>query len=187
MPNIESRRQQVCQWLNDYTPHDALEREHRQAMLDLADGASDPFHHLHLNPGHFTASAFVLSPDCQSLLLIFHRKLSRWLQPGGHVEPFDLDLLAAATREANEETGVSRLELVGQGVFDVDVHRIPARLDVDSHHHYDVRFLFRASSTALQINDEVRDARWVPLDKIRELDSDESVLRAVRKIAKALA
>jgi len=151
-------------------------------MLALVDGEHDPFDPLHLDPGHFTASAFVLSPDRQALMLIFHRKLSRWLQPGGHVETMDVDLLAAARREVMEETGVASLELERHGIFDVDVHAIPARADLGSHHHFDVRFLFRATNMDLTLNNEVSDARWVPLSAIHEFESDESVLRAVRKI-----
>jgi 8-oxo-dGTP pyrophosphatase MutT (NUDIX family) len=69
-------------------------------------------------PGHFTASAFVLHPSGEALLLILHRKLGMWLQPGGHLESSDVDHLGAARREVAEETGVSRLALRDE-LFDV--------------------------------------------------------------------
>ena len=182
MTTSDPRRVQLGEWLATYNPWDEQEHQHRDAMTSLARQASAPFNPQHLQPGHFTASAFVLSPSRSALLLIFHRKLMRWLQPGGHIENQDTDTLAAALREANEETGVHGLQLARPGIFDLDVHAIPARKDIDAHHHFDVRFLFFASDTTLKTNEEVRDARWVPLPDIQRLESDESVLRAVRKI-----
>ena len=41
------------------------------------------------DPGHFTASAFVVSPDGTKVLLVEHARLGRWLQPGGHIEADD--------------------------------------------------------------------------------------------------
>ena len=62
------------------------ENEDHDAMLKLLD-SSAPFHRRQFEPGHFTASAFVLHPSNDSILLIFHEKLRLWLQPGGHVDP----------------------------------------------------------------------------------------------------
>src|SRR5437762_10909961 len=78
----------VDRLLGDYTPVDAREAGFRRRMLELArmTGACG---RRHMSPGHFTASAFVLSPDYDEVLLIFHKKLGRWLQPGGHVDAGD--------------------------------------------------------------------------------------------------
>lgn len=151
------------------------------ALLE-ADGAFDRGHFV---PGHFTASAFVLPPERDALLLIFHKKLSLWLQPGGHVEPGDASILAAARREVAEEVGLHDLSLIGGegALFDIDIHPIPARIDEPAHEHFDVRFLFQASSREFSESDEVAGARWVPRSEIAASTSDESVRRAARKIA----
>jgi 8-oxo-dGTP pyrophosphatase MutT (NUDIX family) len=157
-------------------------------MVALARGASpggDPFARDHYVPGHFTASAFILSPEGDALLLIHHRKLGRWLQPGGHVEPSDADLLAAARREAAEEVGGRDLTLDprGSGVFDLDVHTIPAHGASPQHEHFDVRFLFRSPTRRVVEGEEIDGARWVPLAQLaRDPAADASVLRAVRKL-----
>jgi len=151
-------------------------------MLRLLQSPGDPFSRAHTDPGHFTASAFVTSPAGDAILLIHHRKLGRWLQPGGHIEATDTDLLAAARRELDEEVGLRGLPLGADGAFDLDVHTIPAHGDEPAHQHFDVRFLFRAHSLALHAGDEVGAARWFSLTSIKTVETDDSVMRAVRKL-----
>src|SRR5690348_16350426 len=114
--------------LLDYAPSDDREQMFRERMLALC-GAPEPFARSAFTPGHFTASAFVLSPDRRRLLVVYHRKLERWLQPGGHTEPPDTSIVDAAWREVEEETGVRGTTPAASGVFDIDVHDIPARRD----------------------------------------------------------
>lgn len=179
------RRAPLEQWLRSHVPFDVEERTHRDRMLALIHAAGDPFARDHFNPGHFTASGFVLSPDGRSLLLIHHRKLNRWLQPGGHVERGDTDIAAAARRELLEEVGLKAPALEGDGIFDLDVHAIPSLGREPPHEHFDVRFLFRAPSFDLQAGSDARAARWVPLSQINEVESDRSVMRAVDKLLKS--
>lgn len=178
------RRALLRSWLSDFVPVDATEREHHMRMLALLEASDDPFCRESYVPGHFTASAFVLAPSSEELLLIYHGKLERWLQPGGHVEPDDADVLASARREVLEEVGLdaAQLQLAQPGIFDVDVHVIPARRDAPAHEHFDVRFLFRARTRDFAASDEVRGAAWTPLDALATTDTDESVRRAARKL-----
>ncbi|MGD8862604.1 MAG: NUDIX hydrolase [Myxococcales bacterium] len=168
--------------LRAFTPHDSQERAHLERMLALCEVPGDPFARSHSTPGHFTASGFVLSPDGEALLLIHHRKLGLWLQPGGHVDADDADMLAASRREVHEEVGLQALALAYEGIFDLDVHDIPALGDEPPHAHFDVRFLFRAPTRELQVSAEVKDARWVPLDAAKDAGTDRSVTRAVQKM-----
>jgi 8-oxo-dGTP pyrophosphatase MutT (NUDIX family) len=151
-------------------------------MLELLEVSPDVFARSYLDPGHFTASAFVLCPEGRRLLMVHHRKLGRWLQPGGHIEPSDESLHAAARREALEETGVSELEPLGAGIFDVDIHPIPASPREGAHSHFDVRYAFRARTEGLVAAAEVQAARWVELDEVRELNPEESVIRGVERL-----
>ena len=163
-------------------PHDAEEASFLERMRALCDVPGDPFARDHFVPGHFTASAFVLSPAEDAMLLIHHGKLHRWLQPGGHVEPDDASLLAAARREVEEEVGIMNATLVGEGAFDIDIHDIPPLKGDPAHAHFDVRFLFRAPSLAFRAASDARAARWVLLDEVSLEMSDRSVLRAVDKL-----
>lgn len=181
---MAARMDELGVLLAQFSPRDAEEAEHRARMLSLCQAAEDPCRRDHFVPGHFTASAFVLSPDRDALLLIFHGKLQRWLQPGGHVDPDDLDLLAAARREVAEEVGVTELSLLTPAPLDLDVHDIPALRADPAHAHFDVRFAFRAHSLAFQAGSDAKAARWVPLAQIDLELSDRSVLRAVEKLRK---
>ena len=176
-------RSLLRQQLQGLTDLDPTEQGHRDAVLALLDLPGDVAHRSHFDPGHLTASAFVLSPDGQELLLILHGKLHKWLQPGGHVDPQDADLVQAAQREVAEETGVSNTAVLNP-LFDVDVHVIPARKGDPEHRHFDVRVLLQAATKDMQAGSDAADARWVRLTEVAELNTDESVRRAVGKIMK---
>lgn len=158
------------------------QHEARERLLWLAAETAAPFARTQFVPGHFTASGFVVSPDGSSLLLIHHRRLDRWLQPGGHIDPSDASVESAARREIVEETGVGLVEDPAP-LFDLDVHPIPAGKGEPPHEHYDVRFLFTASDTMLDADKaEVREARWFPLEIAGDV-GDMSVRRVVRRLS----
>ena len=169
--------------LHRYRPADAAEARFvaRMAELALVEPACA---RSHFEPGHFTASAFVLSPDRRELVLIHHKKLGIWVQPGGHVDATDRDLESAARREVEEEVGLRDLDsLTDPGaLFDVDIHAIPARKAEPAHEHFDVRFAFVARTLEMVRSEEVADARWVPLSEVDAVTTDRSVLRAVEKL-----
>lgn len=128
--------------------------------------------------GHVTASAIVTRPEGDVVLLVPHRKLGGWLQPGGHVDPEDGSVFETALREVREETGMERLDAPrGEEIVDLDVHEIPASGQEPPHLHYDVRFLLTAGEGIAPID----GAAWFALGAIPGLDRDGSLERAVRK------
>lgn len=171
----------VRQAIAGYVSADPQEIESRGRMLELL-ASPGPFLRSNFVPGHFTASAFVLSPERDALLLILHRKLGLWLQPGGHVEASDPSLAAAARREVVEEVGAELEADPLETPFDLDIHRIPAHKTDPAHEHFDVRFRFYARSRAFSTSDEVVRAAWVPLSRLSEVTSDRSVLRPAMKL-----
>src|SRR5687768_10285144 len=98
------RRVDLRAALGAHAAADDDERRHLAAMQALLAEPGDVFSRRHYLPGHFTASAFVTTRARDALLLVLHKKLGIWVQPGGHVEPEDGSLQAAAAREALEET-----------------------------------------------------------------------------------
>jgi 8-oxo-dGTP pyrophosphatase MutT (NUDIX family) len=169
--------------LSQFEPADATEARFLARMSELTHEET-AWARSHFVPGHFTASAFVLSPDRSELVLIHHKKLGIWVQPGGHVDATDRDLESAARREVAEEVGLRDLDPLTESgtLFDVDIHAIPARKDEPAHEHFDVRFAFVSRTRDLECSDEVADVRWVPLDQAHTITTDRSVLRAVEKL-----
>ena len=140
----------------------------------------DCFERTCFEDGHITGSAWIVCAKRRRVLLTHHRKLEKWLQLGGHSDG-DGNTLGVAQREAEEESGLI-VKPVQNSVFDIDIHTIPARGDDPEHKHYDVRFLFEADDLAqLTISNESNDLRWIDIQDIHELTSEESVLRMVRK------
>ncbi|QMW06313.1 NUDIX hydrolase [Spirosoma foliorum] len=173
-------RQPLLQLLHQHTPADPNEQAMTQATIAFVEQYPDCFERS-LLIGHVTGSAWIVSPDRTQTLLIHHRKLDRWLQPGGHADG-DPDVAAVALREAQEETGLSSVRLLSPAIFDVDVHQIPARKEVLEHLHYDIRFLLEADPNELfGDSDEINNIRWFSLENASELTDSESILRLIRK------
>ena len=131
----------------------------------------------HLAEGHVTGSAWILDQSGEKTLLTHHRKLNLWLQPGGHADG-NSDVLAVAMQECLEETGLTSLVPVAKGIFDLDIHAIPARKDEPSHYHYDVRFLVRdTGGEDFIVSGESHDLAWVPLERLEDYTSEWSMRR----------
>lgn len=150
----------------------------RQQILDLIDEHADIAVRT-CRPGHLTGSAFVVDSSRMMCLLLFHTKLQRWLQPGGHADG-DTNLAHVALREAEEETGISGLRVVIPAI-DVDIHRVDPPKE-DAHLHLDVRYLVIApAGSEPEGNHESQALRWVTEAELLDFDVDDGL----RRMAKA--
>ncbi len=150
----------------------------RSRLLDLIDH-HDRAADRTCRPGHLTGSGLVVDPSRAAALLMLHRKLGRWFQPGGHADG-NTNLAAVALREATEETGIGGLVVLAPA-FDLDVHRVEPP-DEDAHLHFDVRHLVLAPQGAVERpNHESRALRWIAADQLDDLDPavDPSTRRLV--------
>ncbi|MFF9346083.1 NUDIX hydrolase [Streptomyces sp. NPDC014734] len=162
-------------------PADQVQQGLRQVYLDHLAQHPDGIWKA-CGAGHLTASALVVDPERGRVLLTLHRKLRMWLQMGGHCEPQDGTLAAAALREATEESGISGLALLPGGPVTLDRHRIPA----PCHWHLDVQYAALAPVGATeQISDESLDLRWFTYDEVPSV-ADTSVVRLVARVRAAL-
>ncbi len=183
-------REPLLAMLDRYEARHPSERDVAERIRRLVTSHADCFERT-CRPGHVTASAWVTTPTADGFLLVHHRKLDRWLQPGGHMDG-DPDVAAAALREVREETGLADLRLAHDNgdltPFDLDVHIIPARHDAagalveDAHEHHDVRLLVIAEGDwTPQVSDESHAVRWFTAEELLATTDEESVLRLYRK------
>ncbi|CAL9458668.1 NUDIX hydrolase [Streptomyces sp. enrichment culture] len=154
--------------LKGYEGQEELRRSYLDHLADRPDGMWKA-----CDAGHVTASALVVDPGRGRVLLTLHRKLRMWLQMGGHCEPGDPTLAAAALREATEESGIAGLTLLPGGPVRLDRHPIPAPCNW----HFDVQYAVLAPPGAVQeISEESLDLRWFGYDEVAGV-ADESVVR----------
>lgn len=168
-------------------PADDRERLHRLRFLKLLGSSEDCFTRHRFEPGHVTASAFIIDRRRARLLLHRHRRLGRWLQMGGHVDDGER-AVDAAKREGLEESGLTDLQLLTSAVLDLDVHAIPAARGEPEHLHFDVRYLFAsATPDAIAIQEaESEDLRWFGFDEAISVMDEEGSSRAIGKIVRLL-
>lgn len=176
--------EELLRELQRHRAADATEQQHLDAITALVEEAAlDALHRSHFVPGHITASAYIFDPTTERLLLHHHRRLDRWLQMGGHLEPGETSR-HAALREGREESGIDELRFLHDGVFDVDVHFIPAGKGEPEHRHFDVRYLV-APLGAVEVRldpSESVDLRWFDLDEAERRIDEEAGARVIRKI-----
>ncbi|MEV7329072.1 NUDIX hydrolase [Micromonospora sp. NPDC093244] len=143
------------------SPDAATARERTLAVLAAGPVAMSRQH----RPGHLTASALILDPTGSRVLLCLHGKFGMWVQLGGHCEPTDETLVAAALREATEESGIDGLR-IDPVPIDVDVHQVACQ---GGSLHFDVRFAVLAPPGAVeQVSDEAEALGWFPPDALPE-------------------
>lgn len=177
----------IIQALQNYSPDNTSEINFKQEILDFIHQNPEDYYKSSFQLGHLTGSAWIVSPDYQLVLLTHHRKLNKWLQPGGHTEEQDEDMQTTALREAQEETGLNEMELAQTEIFDLDIHLIPARGEMPAHPHLDFRYLIFASpNERLNITAESNDLRWFKLEEVVQLIDNESIMRMLDKTRRIL-
>jgi len=156
--------------------------------------------HPTLGPGevlrHFTVAVFVVR--AKRVLLHYHRKLGKWLPPGGHVEENELPD-AAAVREVLEETGV-RARLIGSRGLPVDEPRqlvVPAGIQVEhiypGHEHIDLVYFAEPDPDdveAAEVDPRLAErdrVGWYAADELAQLGANAEIQAWARRALDALS
>ena len=160
------------------TGTDGEAEKSRELILALLAHSPSPFSRDIYSPGHITCTGVVLAPGGSAVLLVHHRRLDRWLLPGGHAEPDDASIADVARREVIEETGAS-LNGAAPRLVGIDVHPIPPNKREPLHLHHDLIFAFQADAERFQVSEESRAVLWCPLDQFSRYDLPGSICRSV--------
>ena len=153
----------------------------RDLVLMILEHTADPFSRHQFTPGHITCSGLVLAPDGERILLVHHRRLDRWLLPGGHVEPEDREIWDAARREVVEETA-AELSADIPSLAGIDVHGIPAGKGEPYHLHHDLLFQFRATGEDCRLSHESRAIAWCSPAEFDRYNVPANVRGAYRRV-----
>jgi 8-oxo-dGTP pyrophosphatase MutT (NUDIX family) len=157
-------RESAIAILTDWQAPDPAQDSLRHAVLAFVQARADACLR-ECVPGHVTASTLVLDDSGTQVLLTLHPRLARWVQLGGHCEYDDDDLVAAALREATEESGVAGLRMAPELVA-IHVHPVTCSLGVPTR-HLDLQFVARAPAGAqITLSDESDDLQWWPADTL---------------------
>lgn len=175
-------RQQLLELLKNHKTRFMDESAFVVRAIRFIEAHEDCFYR-ELWPLHVTGSTWVVNAKRDHVLLLHHRKLGRWFQPGGHADG-DADILRVAMKETVEETGLAEdeIHLVDLDVFDVDIHTIEANQRDPRHEHIDIRFLVEIDdSLVVPGNDESHEIIWVPLHHAARYNRNRSTYRMIEK------
>lgn len=161
---------------------DEEDKERGVQVIELVRGTPEFWKRDNFDPGHVTASAFVINKKHDATLLVNHRKLQRWQQLGGHIEEDDENIFSAVLRELKEESGLSDVRFEKR-IFDIDIHPIPQHKGEPEHKHFDIRILVFVcgSEEIIPEEDEPQEVKWISFNAIPSYTSETSINRMVKK------
>jgi 8-oxo-dGTP pyrophosphatase MutT (NUDIX family) len=165
-------------------PSDGAAIKSLELILMVLECSPDPFSRAQFTPGHITCTGLVLASDRKKMLMVHHRRLNRWLLPGGHVEPADAEIWDTARREVVEETGAQLVPSTSPVLVSLDVHGIPAGKGEPYHLHHDIVFHFRADSDRTRLSPESRAIAWCAPSEFDRYAVPDNVRRAYARARK---
>ncbi|MBQ7888081.1 MAG: NUDIX hydrolase [Clostridia bacterium] len=154
-----------------FSPKDGREEREKAIMLDLIAKVGDGILTRGNDFCHMTASSIIVSRDRKRTLMAFHKIYNSWAWTGGHADG-ESDFEAIARREAQEETGVMNLQLLGGGPASIEILPVWAHIKkgkhVGSHLHLNVSYLFEAdeNQTLRVAEDENSAVGWLEVDRL---------------------
>ena len=152
-----------------YEPFNEQERRDKAVILRFLEENDDAFLRENLI-AHMTASAWVVNPKRDRVLMVYHKIYDSWSWTGGHADGEE-DLLAVALREVTEETGVTHVRPVSKDIFSLETLTVDGHEKrgeyVPSHLHLNLTYLLEADDTEplCVCEDGNKGVAWFGLDE----------------------
>lgn len=170
---------QLRKALEAYRPYNGEEGCERQVMLDFLATHPDALRREN-RLAHFTATAWIVNRERTRVLMAYHNLYRSWAWIGGHADG-DGDLLRVVKKEVAEETGLTRLKQLWDGIYCLNIIPVERHVKrgsyVNAHLHLDVEYLFEADETdAVRVKaDENSAVGWLPMDELDRYVSEENM------------
>ena len=160
-------KEKLISQIENHTPCNEQEEVDKALLLHLLSEGADLTLRENLE-AHLTASAWVVTPDREKVLMAYHNLYNSWAWLGGHADG-DWDLARVARQEAEEESGITGLMQVIDGPVSLEIlpvfgHEKKGKY-VPCHLHLNVTYLFEADpSLGLQMKpDENSGVAWISM------------------------
>lgn len=176
-------------FIEGYQAFDEREEVSRQAFLYYLRAFGENIWTRDNLTGHLTVSAWVVNPAGNKALMAFHNIYQSWAWLGGHADG-DRNLMAAAQREVEEESGIKNLKVLSKLPFDVEVLQVKGHVkkgrQVAAHLHYNLTFLFEADENENLVvrSDENSGVKWIGFEKIERDCSEDHMLPVYQRLIK---
>ena len=160
----EEGQLRLIEEIEKYEPFNEMEERDKELILRALRREENVFSREN-SLCHMTASAWISSPDRTKVLMAYHNIYDSWSWLGGHADG-DMDLLRVALKEAEEESGLSKVKPLMQDIFSLEVLTVDGHMKkgkyVSSHLHLNVTYLLEADDreTVHAKEDENRGVRW---------------------------
>ena len=163
-------KEKLIRQVEDYIPFNEQEAADKATLLSLLRENTDISRRDNL-AAHLTASAWVVNPERNKVLMAYHNLYNSWAWLGGHADG-NFDLAAVAEKEAREESGLTDVKLVSDDILSLEILTVDGHEKkgkyVPSHLHLNVTYLLEADPNApIHIKeDENSQVGWVNFDDI---------------------
>ena len=177
--------------IREYAPFNEQEAQDKTEILNWLMQGEDIYSRS-CRAAHMTASAWVVSPDRQYVLLAYHNLYRSWSWLGGHADG-ERDLLNVARREVGEESGVQNVRAVSEDIFSLEILTVDGHEKrgeyVPSHLHLNVTYLFEADMDEnLRVkSDENSAVGWIRADELENRVSEPWMMQRIYKKLRAKA
>jgi 8-oxo-dGTP pyrophosphatase MutT (NUDIX family) len=176
--------------IQDYITYNEQEENDKRVMLNYINYNHDVLTRSN-EIAHFTASAWVLNPNENKLLMIYHNIYKSWAWTGGHADGEE-DLLSVAIREVQEETGITKVVPVIDDIFSLEIITVDGHMKkgkyISSHLHLNVTFLLKALEYEKLVikPDENKGVKWMEIEEAVAASNEPWMQEIYRKLNRKL-